>query len=84
MELYINNSFLEINELSLEEINAGTFWGAVGGVATTISGVAATVGGVALLGTPEPTGLTKVAGYSAVSAGITTTIGGIATIANNI
>ncbi|MCR4943909.1 MAG: hypothetical protein K5986_05550 [Clostridium sp.] len=77
MELYINNSFLEINELSLEEINAGTFWGAVGGVA-------ATVGGVALLGTPESTGLTKVAGYSAVSAGITTTIGGIATIANNI
>ncbi|WP_196811990.1 hypothetical protein, partial [Schleiferilactobacillus shenzhenensis] len=37
-----------------------------------VAGTAATVGGVAGLLAPEPTGLTKVAGWSAITGGVAT------------
>lgn len=84
MELCINNMFTELNEYSLYQIDGGTFWGVVSGVAEVIAGVAEVVGGVALLLVPEPTMTTKIAGVSAIIVGGATIGGGIATIASNI
>lgn len=42
------------------------------------------VGGGALLGIPEPTFTTKVAGGALIVTGIGTTLGGVAQIASNI
>lgn len=77
MELYINNDFELLNSLSLSEINGGTFWGVVGGVATVIGGVATVVGGVVMLGLPDPTLVTKYGGYAAIVTGGAAVIGGI-------
>ena len=45
-----------------------------------VAGVCGVVGGVTLLLTPEPTGLTKVAGYAAITGGVATIASGVAGI----
>ncbi len=45
-----------------------------------VAGVCTVVGGVILLATPEPTGLTKAAGWVAISGGVATIAGGVAGI----
>ena len=82
--LEINSFMCELEELELVNIDAGTFWGAVGGAFTVVGGVAGVVGGAALLMTPEPTGLTKIGGGAAIGVGVSAVIGGVATIANNV
>ncbi|WP_094551264.1 hypothetical protein [Petroclostridium xylanilyticum] len=84
MELCIGNNFIELNEYSLGQIEGGTFWGVVGGVATVIGGVASVVGGAALIAAPEPTTATKFAGAGMIVGGIAAVGGGLATIASNI
>lgn len=55
--------------------------GIICSVCGIVAGVCTIVGGVCLLLTPEPTGLTKVAGYAAIVGGAATVTGGIAGIA---
>ncbi len=84
MELCFEQGFSNIDNLDLLEIDGGTFWGVVGGVATVIGGAAAVVGGAALLLIPEPTTGTKFAGGAAVIGGLAAMAGGAASIAQNI
>lgn len=84
MELCIDKNFTLLTDISLTEIDGGTFWGVVGGVATVIAGGATVVAGVVLLAIPEPTTLTKYAGYGAIVTGCAAVTGGLATIANNL
>ena len=82
MEICIN-SFIELDDSSLSQVDGGTFWGWVSGAATVVVGVAAVVGGIALLGVPEPTTLTKCAGVGGIAVGLATIGAGLATCANN-
>ena len=73
MELTMNMSVFEpLTFDQMMAVDAGRNW--VATIAGTIAGGACIVGGVAGLCTPEPTGATKVAGYSAVVAGIATIV----------
>lgn len=84
MDLYIDNSFIQLNDFCLMGVDGGTFWGVVGGVGTVICGAGAVVGGAGLLAVPDPTTLTKWGGYAAVTSGIGTMAGGCASIGMNI
>lgn len=84
MEMVLTNNFAEMDVKELNIVDGGTGWGVVGGVLTVIGGVAQVVGGGALLGIPEPTFTTKVAGGALIVTGIGTTLGGVAQIASNI
>lgn len=81
--LKINTSFDVLQFEDLYDIDGGTFWGKVGGAASVVAGAASCVGGAVLLGVPEPTLVTKAAGWGAISVGATAVIGGLATIASN-
>lgn len=83
MELSISHGFIELNEFTLSEINAGGIWGVIGGIATVVGGVATVVGGVALLAVPEPTMVTKYGGYGLIVSGIGIIGGGAAQIATS-
>lgn len=75
----LNNTYFE--ELSHDDmllVAGGSFWGAVGAGAAIVGGAAGIVGGVAALAAPEPTGLTKVAGWAAIVAGTSAIVGGVA------
>lgn len=80
----MENQLCILNNNELFMIDGGTFWGVVGGAATVVGGVASVVGGAALLAVPEPTMVTKAAGYGAIVLGVSSIAGGAATIANNI
>ncbi len=80
MELCINSSFIELNDYALVDIDGGSIWGVISGVATVVAGVAVVIGGAALLGVPEPTGVTKFAGVTTIIAGVGTILGGAVTI----
>lgn len=83
MELSISHGFVELNEFTLSEVNAGGVWGVIEGIATVVGGVATVVGGAALLTVPEPTMITKYGGYSAIVVGIGAIGGGAAQIAKS-
>jgi hypothetical protein len=84
MELSISNNFIELNEDTLTQINAGSVWGVVSGVATVVGGVATVVGGVAMLCIPEPTMVTKCVGVSGIVSGVALIGAGAANIGMNI
>ncbi|MDQ2085161.1 hypothetical protein RBH29_01760 [Herbivorax sp. ANBcel31] len=84
MELSISNNFIELKEDTLTQINAGSVWGVVGGVATVVAGAATVVGGVAMLCIPEPTTATKFAGAGMIATGAAFVGGGVAQIGMNI
>ncbi len=84
MGCVLNSNFCEMNTAEIELLDGGTFWGVVGGGLTVTAGAAEVVGGVALLGAPEPTGITKYAGGAAIVTEAATVTGGIVQIAANI
>lgn len=71
MEMTLNNGFCDMTFDEMLEIDGGRNW--VATIAGTIAGGAAVIGGIAGLCIPEPTGATKIVGYSAI-------VGGVATI----
>lgn len=81
MELSISHGFVELNELTLSEINAGGVWGVIGGIAVVVAGAGGVLGGVGLLLVPEPTGTTKAGGVISITGGVATICGGLAQIA---
>lgn len=71
MEMALNNTnFSELSYNEMLEIDGGRNWLAT--IAGTVAGVATIVVGVCVLLTPEPTGLTKVAGWATIVAGVAT------------
>jgi hypothetical protein len=83
MELCINDNFYLLDENQLINIEGGSFWGFVSGVASCIAGAAIVIGSAALLLAPEPTSTTKFAGGAGIFIGVATFLGGCATIGNN-
>lgn len=69
MEMVMTNGFTELSANELEVIEGGRNW-----VATIAGTVAGVVGGVCLLITPEPTTLTKVGGWAAVTGGVSSVV----------
>lgn len=84
MELSISHGFVELNELTLFDVNAGSVWGVIGGIATVVAGVAGVVGGVALIGAPDPTMATKYAGGASIGIGVGAIAAGVSQIASNL
>ena len=73
-----NMSFVEMTNDEMMGIAGGwSAWGVACGVFGVVAGVATVVGGVALCLTPEPTMLTKVGGYAAITAGVATVGAGV-------
>jgi succinate-acetate transporter protein len=75
------NGFMDLTEEELMMIDGGVNWlGVVSGASGVLGGVAGILGGVAALAVPEPTLLTKVAGYTGIVSGVSAVGTGIATI----
>jgi len=75
------NGFMELTEDDLIVVDGGVNWlGVVSGASGVLGGVAGILGGAAALAVPEPTLLTKVAGYAGIISGVSAIGTGIATI----
>ena len=83
MQYCLCEGFNELNKDFLMDIDGGTFWGMVSGVASVVAGAAEVAGGVVLICVPDPTTATKFGGAGAIATGVATISGGAVTIAQN-
>lgn len=83
MEMCVNSNFMELDDCLLLDIDGGTVWGVLGGIATVVAGVATIVGGAALCCVPEPTTATKFGGVSCIIAGAGLVLAGSAQVGSS-
>lgn len=74
-------NYVDMNADEIEYDGAG-FWGCLAAACSIVTGIGSIIGGVAALLTPEPTLITKIAGWTSIVGGIGAISGGIAYFAD--